>query len=809
MSLRGKQWIWPEQNEELTSILARNLKLNPALAQLLINRGITDPGQARAFLCPSREDFHSPWLMKGMKEAVYRLFKALEKNEKIVIHGDYDADGITAAVILVEALNKLGAAVDYYLPSRFGEGYGLHLEPLKQFIANGADLVVTVDCGINAVEEAAYASAQGLDMIITDHHQPLQRLPGVIAALNPLQEDCPYPYKELSGAGIAFKLASALMDYSGRPLPEDLLDLTALGTAADVVPLLDENRAIVHCGLEILRSRQRPGFKALMEAVSLDQERISSGSLSFILAPAVNAVGRMGEAMPAARLFLEKDAEKAEALALRLHDANRLRRATEQNILLEAETAAEELLTEKDQKIITLSGENWHHGVIGIVASRLVEKYNRPTCLVALEDNEGRGSARSIPGFDITAALAECSKLLERFGGHDQAAGFSIQPERVEELRECLNNYAEKNLEAGKLFPTLNIDAELEPSELRSELVEQIEKLQPFGTANPAPLFGSRNWELKAWRLVGSEQKHLKLSLQQNGRFLAPIVFSGAYLEPQLEKDRPVDLALKLKKGFYREQETLEVEVKDIKYSDTYYDGKLNLIDWRNCQNRYGRAKEIIEKHGEKAVIFTSTTKRAKKLWEYCTSGSLSVFVTSGALNGEKPIPRGSGPVVFFDLPLYEGLLKHILKEPMLNENLTVYLLYSKKDQERNNYLLDLSLPSESQLQTILDYLEQNNERQITSLFSKSIKDKLNPHAGPTFWQRVADIFDEAGLFDGGIIKKNLSEAKNNWPSCIAPSSTYIATSNRRKDCEQFQNTLLKASPEDIFCLIKELTVDK
>jgi len=810
MSLRGRQWIWPRQNEELASDIAGSLGLTPALAQLLINRGVENSEQARAFLCPSEDQFHSPWQMKGMDVAVQRLLKALENKEKIMIYGDYDADGITATVILVEVLGRLGAEIDYYLPSRSGEGYGLHIEPLKKFIAEETDLVVTVDCGTNAVEEAAYASSMGLDLIITDHHQPLETLPGVVAVLNPLQEKCSYPFKELSGAGIAFKLASALLEKLNKPLPRELLDLAALGTTADVVPLLDENRSIVHSGLEVLRSRQRPGFKALMKVVNLDRERISSGSLAFILAPSVNATGRMGEALPAARLFLEQDPEKAEELALHLHEANRKRRTTEQKILQEAETAAEQLLAEQDQRVITLAGENWHHGVIGIVASRLVEKYNRPVCLVALEDQEGRGSARSVPGFDITGALAGCSSLLERFGGHEQAAGFTIQPGRIEALREGLNCFAETNMADSSRYPGLHLEAELTPADLQLTLAEQVDSLQPFGAANPAPLFGSRGWELKSWRLVGSDQKHLKLNLRQNGRSLDPIVFSGASLARHLEKGRLVDLALKVKKGYFNNRETLETEVNDLKYSDIYCDGRLELIDRRNCRDRLARYKEVLQDYGREAVVFTSTSGRAKKLKKQVPEGELPLVVTSGALNGDIDIPEGKGPVILFDLPIYEGLLSHILKTPMQEVSQKIYLLFNNADLQRNRYLLEISLPSAEQLGMILNQVAPGDCERESLVFSEPVKKKLNPDAGPAFWERVENIFSEAGLLaNGKIIAAEKTAANVDWPACLEVSPTYRAISEKRKECEQFQKTLLEAAPDKLVALIYELTGDR
>ncbi len=798
MSLSGKQWIWPGDDDGKADELARSSDIPPALARLLINRGIDNPAQTREFLSPSKDQLHSPWLMAGMEQAVERLLCALENGEKIVIHGDYDADGITATVILVEALSRLGGQVDYFLPSRFAEGYGLHIEPLKKFKKTGVSLVVTVDCGINATEEIICAAELGLDLIITDHHQPLEEVNGALAVINPLQKKCSYPFKELSGAGIAFKLAAALMEKSGSPFPEDLLDLAALGTAADVVPLLGENRVIVSSGLNILRNLERPGFKALAEAVGLDQDRINSTALSFILAPAVNAAGRMGEALPAARLLLETDPEKAAGLAGQLHRANLLRRSTEQVILREAEAGALKQLAEEDSKVITLASENWHHGVIGIVASRLVELFNRPVALVALEDGEGRGSARSIPGFDITAALASSSELLERFGGHEQAAGFTIDAGRIAELRECLNRYAESELGDREPGLPLYIEAELEEPEISFDLSTMLEQLQPYGTANPVPLFGSRGWEIISWRLVGADRKHLKLTVRKESRILEPIIFSGAAFEPQLEKGRRVDLVFKLKNGFFRNRETLDLEVKDISYSDTASIGNLDLVDRRSSENRLALLKDILEKEETRSVLFAASQARAEKISKSYSIQNPPFIITSGAVNSGPESPEKFETLILFDLPLHESVLKAVLKKGLLNGRLKIYLLYNREDLKQNCLLTDLSLPSKELLEII-------NSALAGAVGSGSVPDFPGPAANSlgfkpaqSFWKRAESIFTEIGLLENGSLAKGYSELNVNWPECLDSSPTYLATRDLLESCEQFQRLLLEGTPKEI-----------
>ncbi len=806
MSLKGKQWIWPDQADARAADLAREIDIPPALARLLLNRGFTDPAQAGTFLQPSADQLHSPWLMLGMECAVSRLLEAISSSEKIIIHGDYDADGITASVILVEAIRQLGGRVDYFLPSRFEEGYGLHIEPLTQFKEDGTSLVVTVDCGINAAEEIAYAAEIGLDLIITDHHQPLGQPVGAVAVINPLQKECPYPFKELSGAGIAFKLAAALMEKSGERFPSQLLDLAALGTAADVVPLLGENRVIVSLGLDVLCGLRRAGFKALAQAVRLDRNRINSTALSFILAPAINAAGRMGEALPAARLLLEKNGLKAAELAEQLNKANQKRRSIEQVILKEAEEAALELFSREETKIITLAAESWHHGVIGIVASRLVEKFNRPVVLVALEDETGRGSARSVPGFDITAALAESAPLLERFGGHEQAAGFTVENGKIEQLRDSLNNYARLNLDDSVLAPRLQIDAELAGSEIGFDLTAALDRLQPFGTANPMPLFGLRDWEIDSWRLVGSGKKHLKLSVRKGGQALAPIMFAAADLEPQLEKGRRVDLAFRLKNGFFREQKTLEVELKDINYSDTYTCGSFEVIDLRGSENRLGLLKEALAREQGAGIVFSATLSRANWIRENCPDGQPLHLLTSGAMNGGAALPADAAALMLYELPLHEKIIEPILKNRSDSGKLKVYLLYNDSDQEQNCKLTDLSLPSAEVLETIVASLLRDAPETAEITFPGSAGQSLTVKPAESFWERVEKILVEIKLLEKGRLSADRVAIMKSWPECLGQSPTYLAAMELLDSCEHFQRLLLDGSSEEIAAYLHDLS---
>lgn len=781
--------------------LAREAEISPVLARLLINRGITDAENARAFLYSSAGDLYSPWLMCGMCKAVKRIQAALKSGEKITVYGDYDADGITAATILVEALQTLGGEVNYYLPSRFDEGYGLHGEPLKRFKEEGVGLVITVDCGINALAEIIFATEIGLDLIITDHHQQLVELPKTVTVVNPLQDACSYPFKELSGAGIAFKLACALFEEHKLPFPESLLDLAALGTAADVVPLVDENRILVAAGLAVLRRLERVGFKALASAVSLEQSRIDSRALSFTLAPMINAAGRMGEADPAARLLLEKEPLEAQKLAAHLHRLNQQRRSIEQEILKESAAAASELLERSDQAVITLASDRWHHGVIGIVASRLVEKFGRPVALIALENGEGRGSARSVPGFDITAALAAQADMLIKFGGHEQAAGFRLKRESVNALREGINRYAYQNELFCKLKPRLDLEAELSTEEINLELAAALEQFEPFGQDNPEPLFGSRQWEVSGWRLVGADKRHLKLDVKKGSKKFSPVFFSGVIFEPALEKGRRVDLAFRLKKGYFKGEKTLDLLLKAFRYSDNFRSENMELIDSRNSTDREGRLKQLLSSaqgEGVTTAIFCTTRKRAEKLRNLITNNRQSQVITGGDLNSPAPYPVEAERLIIYDLPIREEQVRSLIGDNGASNSLKIHLLFGGEDLELNRRMLDASLPSAGHLETIWEALCAG----ISVFDFKDLpgsKNSLFPYEPLTrFWEKAELIFSECGLLQKGQPKASADCVGLKLPELFTLSPTFLESRHLREASEMFQQFFLTGSLEEL-----------
>lgn len=510
-----RRWVWPSPPATQVSALEQG-GVSPVLARILAGRGFASPDDVRAFLNPETS-FGDPWRLRGMDEAVRRLRQALECRERLRVYGDYDVDGLSATALLVEYLRGRGAEVDFRLPSRFEEGYGLSRAAVEEAAADGVRLLLTVDCGVTAVAEVARAKELGLDVVVTDHHEPPAVLPEALAIVNPRQAACPYASKDLAGVGVAFKLVQALAGVDRedalREL-EPLFDLVALGTVADVVPLLGENRLYAKRGLARLGKAPRPGLAALLRVGGV--RTADATGVAFGLAPRLNAAGRLGDPTIGVELLLERDEARAERLAYELEAANRTRQAIEEQVLAEALTdlAAQGDVTEA--RALVVAREGWHPGVVGIVAQRVVELFHRPAVVISLADGVGHGSARSIPGFHLHQALTECGDLFLKFGGHAMAAGLTLAEANITALRERLDGIARERLADEDLVPSLRIDAWIEGRELTPALVGELMGLAPFGTGNPAPVLGLSGARVVEERLVG-EGKHLKLLVQVDG----------------------------------------------------------------------------------------------------------------------------------------------------------------------------------------------------------------------------------------------------------------------------------------------------
>ncbi len=564
--------IWAEKpcDDHAVARLAAELQVSPVTARLLCIRGLGDIDQARRFLAPSLDDLHDPFGLADMSVAVDRILGAIARKERIAIHGDYDVDGVTSTVILRRALELLGADVIHFLPERFRDGYGLQPAALDRLHADGVLLVISVDCGIRAADAALRARALGLDLIITDHHEPDTELPKALAVINPKRHDCTYADKNLAGVGVALKLVQALCMKTGRTgwIPA-FVKIAAIGTLADVVPLRGENRVIAKLGLGMLSAGpHKVGVRSLLDACGLTGREIDSYHIGFVVAPRINAAGRMSTPDIAARLLLASDegmAAEARELAGQLNAENIRRQQEEAEIVTQAKTAVETDLEIGSRTVIVVAGEGWHRGVIGIVASKLVDAFHRPAIVLSVDGDVAHGSCRSIPSFNMLGALESCGELMTKFGGHKQAAGLTIAASRIRDLRAGVNAYADACLGPDDLRPRLWIDGALAFRSISAQVASELVSLAPFGAGNPSPMFGTSGVEIvDGPRLI--KDRHLKMAFKQDGRILRGIAWRASEREGFVTEHRAaIDLAFSLEQDTWNGERYLQLSVADFR----------------------------------------------------------------------------------------------------------------------------------------------------------------------------------------------------------------------------------------------------
>ena len=563
-----KRWIVRDQDPQRAASLARTLGVSPVVASLLIARGCADEKSARSFLHPSYDQLHDPYLMLGMREAVARLLRAIDQGEPILIYGDYDVDGTTGTAVLLRALRLLGATTGYHVPHRFTEGYGIQQPALEKAAAEGYRLVVSVDCGIRAHEPLYWARNHGLDVIITDHHLPDEGegVPPAYAVLNPNQRGCGYPDKNLAGVGVAFKLIHALFSERGRASQvAAFLKIVAIGTVADVARLVGENRTIVALGLKDLVNAKNHGLRALMEVAGCgDGSGMRAYDLGFRIGPRINAAGRMDAARAVVELFETKDATEARRIAQHLERRNQERKIVQAEIV--ARAIAELESGSEQSHVAVIAGEGWHRGVIGIAASKIAERINRPCVVISVEGEIGHGSGRSIEAYHLLDGLTDCADLFEKFGGHSHAAGITIMAGRIQELRRRLNAHAAACLTAEDLQPRVGIDAELAAGAITFELAQQLSALEPFGAGNPRPVFLTRNLRVMSAPLV-MKGEHLKLRLAgPEGRPLETVWWHCvAGLERLPAVNDTVDVAYTIETNTWNNEVRLQLSVEDLR----------------------------------------------------------------------------------------------------------------------------------------------------------------------------------------------------------------------------------------------------
>jgi single-stranded-DNA-specific exonuclease len=572
---------WDVQIPDIEKVnkIAQALNITPLVASLLVNRGFETAEAAEAFLYPMKQSFYDPFLLDGMERAVERIREAIAKGEKILVFGDYDADGVSSTTVMVSVLKELGAFVHFYIPNRFTEGYGPNEAAFRWAKEQGFSLIITVDTGIAALNEASLAKELGMDLIITDHHEPGPVLPEAYAIIHPKKPGSNYPFKELAGVGVAFKLAHALL---GK-VPKHLLDVAVIGTIADLVPLRGENRLLAALGLQALQMTKRVGLQALFKQCGIDSNELNEDTVGFVIGPRINAVGRLGDADPAVHLLMTEDEEEAAMLAEEIDALNKERQQLVNTMADEAIQMVKEKYPPDENAVLVVAKEGWNSGIIGIVASRLVETFYRPTIVLSIDGKKGvaKGSARSIPGFDLFANLSTCRDILPHFGGHPMAAGMTLSIEHIDELRSRLNSLAEEILTEEDFIPITPIDVKCSVADITLKTVEELQMLAPFGMDNPKPRVLIEDVSIQMMRRVGADQSHLKAVFEQDGATVDSVGFGYGYLHEEIAPNSKVSIVGELSINEWNNFRKPQLLIQDASVKEW------QLFDIRGMRNIY------------------------------------------------------------------------------------------------------------------------------------------------------------------------------------------------------------------------------
>jgi len=564
--LREKIWKIRESDDMKVAGIISEMGISPIIARLLINRGVDTKEAVYQYYNATTESFHDPFLLTDMTIAVKRILRNRDQEDKIMVYGDYDVDGVTSTSILYMFLEELGCLVDYYIPDRHEEGYGINKEALSEIKDRGFNLLISVDTGITAVKEVAYSNEIGLDVIITDHHECQEELPHAIAVINPKRVGDQYPFKMLAGVGVTFKLIQALAKTTGMENKIwKYLDLVAVGTIADIVPIFGENRTITKLAFQSMPTTWNKGLEALLKVSDLEGKKMTAGRIGFGIGPRLNAAGRIKHAKEAVELFILNDAPKCMTIAEALDQDNKNRQALEKRIFEEAVELIEASPDKQDKKVIIVASGNWHHGVIGIVASKLVEKYYRPVIILSIKEGVASGSARSVEGFNIYLALKANGHLFDKFGGHEMAAGMSLQEKHIEALEIGLNIYATEHMDKDVLIPKLKVDMPIKIEEIYLDLIEEIQKMEPFGMGNPEPTFICEG-PIHHMKKIGKDQTHLSLELGEESK-IRGVGFSLGEAIEWMENGQLVECVCSLEINEWNQRKSPQIMVKDIRHA--------------------------------------------------------------------------------------------------------------------------------------------------------------------------------------------------------------------------------------------------
>ena len=671
--MKTKRWVIAAPDEARVRALAAAGGYAPLTAAVLSARGIDTPDAAAAYLSCDTAGLHDPLLLADMDKAVAVVEGALQRGERIVVYGDYDVDGVTATCTLVDYLRGRGAKCDYYIPNRLREGYGLSRAAMQELYDKGARLLITVDSGITADEEIATARALGMQVVITDHHECHDTLPAADAVVDCKRPDCTYPFDSLAGVGVAFKLVCAL-EGDTQVMLDRYADLVALGTVADVMPITGENRIIVAAGLKKLAETGNIGLEMLLREAGMKNRRLTSSTISFVLAPRINAAGRMGRAELAAELFLTHDPVRAQALAAQLCEQNKLRQNEENQILQQALTRLRTEYNPIEDKIIVLAGEGWHHGVIGIVCSRLCDRYGCPVVLIALDkDGTGKGSGRSVGGFNLFDALTSCEDLLERYGGHALAAGLTVDVGNIDALRDRLRAYAETHVTMAELVPQLHIDCMVRPDWLTIEQIEGLATLEPYGMRNPEPIFCMKDMVVEDITPISSD-RHVRMTLIKDGVRFSAIWFGTGAGGLGFVEGNYVDAAFHLEINEFRGRRSVQLTLCDAQLSDCEHLADQKLLNVYNTYMADGpltarEARLLLPDRGDLVAVWRHITCRAEDGRLSVPDGALSRRV---AWESRRDINIGK-LFVCLDVFSESGLISYHFKEGMVNILLKPY----------------------------------------------------------------------------------------------------------------------------------------
>ncbi|WP_232695556.1 single-stranded-DNA-specific exonuclease RecJ [Brevibacillus daliensis] len=648
------RWQLSSFDDSVSKEIAEACDISLLLARLLVLRGMNTPELVKAFLHASPEQFHHPFLMDGMEKSVHRIRQAIANKEAICIYGDYDADGVSSTSLMVHLMRKLGATFDYYIPNRFKEGYGLNKDALSYLHDSGFQLVVTVDTGISAVDQVEHSKQLGLDLIITDHHEPPAIIPDAYAVINPKKPGCSYPFDMLAGVGVAFKLGHALLE---EP-PMDLIDLAAIGTIADLVPLIDENRVLASLGLKRLNQTRNIGIKALIDVCGLGDKELTAGHVGFAIGPRINAVGRLETAEAAVQLLVTDDKEEAKDLAETLDQINKERQDLVSEMADEAIAMVEEMYPPDSNHVLVVAKEGWNVGVVGIVASRLVEKFYRPTIVLGIDSEKGiaKGSARSIAGFDMYEALTASKELLPHYGGHTMAAGMTLPIENLEPFREQLNQLAGTLLSPEDYIPQSRVDLEVTIEDMSLDLASELEEMAPFGMGNPTPILLCKEASHQGMRKIGKDESHLKCMLSHNQKQIDAIGFQFASIMEKVTPNARLSLLGELQVNEWNGNKKPQFMLKDIAVMHQ------QIFDWRGIRDK---ERKWLEQHRHQPSITVTFQKQSyDTLCQICKDSGLddtriSYITEIGIMEGKKP--GGEPRLLIYDLPTSPKALQHAL----------------------------------------------------------------------------------------------------------------------------------------------------